>query len=471
MKVLLTNAPLQFYHRTAFFFRDQGAVNLAILATVIKDRCEVRIIDNWHHWYKHEGIFYELARYRPDVVGISHTSEVDTENIYAVAKKIKQLYPGTIIIAGGQYPTIFPEEALRNGFDYVVRGEGEVTFPELIDAIAGRKRPDDVPGISYLEGGRFLSTPDRPAADLNSLPFPSLEFVPSRKSWFFPGKLTSVIETARGCPYSCDFCSVTAFFRQTWQKRGNSELIEEIKRLKNGLGIEHFYFIDECWGIRPEEYADFCRRLIAGKLNIRWFPSGMRTDTIVKNPGLIKLAAGAGMYGALIGFESYTDRTLSTVHKQQSASDNIRASEIMRENGLVVYGTHIYGLPGETSFWPTFREGSRRSDVLSISMFSLLPGTPLFKKAGQAGLIEKIPLEKRFYPYSYFMKGEGKDLRKMTLRFLLWHLLYRINPVQLWETMVSTGVKRRFKLIDYLSCVQYCYFYMMRKLGFNVLND
>ena len=465
MKVLLTNAPIQFYHRTAFFFHDQGAVNLAILATSIKDRCDVRIVDNWHYWFRREGIFSELARFRPDVVGISHTSEVDTENVYAVAKKIKRTYPGTIVVGGGQYPTIFPEEALKNGFDYIVRGEGEVTFPELVDAVKGRRELKTVNGISYLENGRYRKTPDRQTADLDSLPFPSPEFVPRYKSWYFPGKYASVIEMSRGCPYACDFCSVTSFFGNKWRKRGNPGLILEIKRLKNLLGVEHFYFIDECWGVKPEEYADFCRRLIDEKLSIRWFPSGIRTDTIVRNPELIKLAAKAGMYGALVGFESYSAPTLSSVNKQSSVSDNIRASRIMRDNGLIVYGTHIYGLPGEKSFWPTFREGRRRSDVLNISMFSLLPGTPLFLKAERQNRIGRIPVENRLYPYSFFLKEDGRATTRGARYFLLWHLLYRIDPWNVWKTLTATGVKKRFKLMDYISCLRYCWSYLAQKVA------
>lgn len=469
MKVLLTNAPLQFYHRTAFFFHDQGAVNLAILATAIRDRCDVRIVDNWHYWFRHEGIFSELARYRPDVVGISHTSEVDTENIYSVAKAIKSKYPGVIVVGGGQYPTIFPEEVLRNGFDYVVRGEGEVTFPELLDAIAGRRAPGTVPGVSYLDNGRYRRTPDRPAADLGSLPFPSPEFAPRYKSWYFPGKLSSVLEVSRGCPYSCDFCSVTSFFGRQWRKRDNSALIAEIKRLKRSLGVEHFYFIDECWGVRPEEYADLCRRMIDEELNIRRFPSGIRTDTIVRNPELIKLAARAGMYGALVGFESYTEPALSSVNKQSCVSDNIRASRIMRDNGLIVYGTHIYGLPGEKSFWPTFREGRRCSDVMNISKFALLPGTPLFRQAWSQGRIGKIPVKNRFYPYSYFLTSGDRSESAGTRSFLLWHLLYRVDPWNVWKTLSATGVKKRFKLMDYISCLRYFWFYLAQKLGLTAL--
>ena len=336
MKVLLTNAPLDFYHRTAFFFRDQGAVNLAILATVISDKHDVRVVDNWHYVFRFEGIFKEVARFKPDIIGISHSSEVDTENVFAVAKKIKRLYPGTLVVGGGQYPSMFPEETLRNGFDFVVRGEGEKTFPELLDAIEKKSPLENIPGINYFKNGCLASAPDRPLTPLQELPFPSLDFVPRFPSWYFPGQYASVIETARGCPYHCDFCIVTAYFQHKWQRRSNDSLIDQIKKIKGNLGVNHFYFIDESWGIQPDQYGEFCQRLIDEKLDIKWYPSGMRTDTIVKNPGLVKLAARAGMYGTLIGFESYTEQTLSDVHKQSSIGNNRRASEIFRENNLVV---------------------------------------------------------------------------------------------------------------------------------------
>lgn len=468
MRVLITNSPLQFYHRTAFFFRDQGALNLSILATVIAGKHEVKIQDNWHYIFRYEGIFKEIEQFRPDVIGISHSSEVDTENVFAVARKIKKLYPSIIVIGGGQYPTMFPKETLQNGFDYIVRGEGEITFPELLDAIEGRRALSSVLGISYMENGEFKETAERTQSKLNDLPFPSLKFVPKHKSFYFPGKYASVIETARGCPFHCNFCIVTAYFHQKWYRRDNEKIINEIKNLKYNLGIEHFYFLDESWGISPDEYGDLCQRMIDEKLNIKWYPSGMRTDTIVKNPELVKLASRAGMYGTLVGFESYTEKTLSDANKQSNISNNRKASEIMRANNLIVYGVHIYGLPGEQSFKPTYKEGRKRSDVFCISMFSLLPGTPLFKTAEEQGNAVKIPIEKRLYPYSYFMAGEGRDMAKMTLNFMFWHLRYHISPRTILDTIFSRGVKRRFKIADYLSCFQYAFFLFLRKVGYRV---
>ncbi len=464
MRVLLTNAPLDFYHRTAFFFRDQGAINLAILATAIEKKHEVSVLDNWHYLLRFEGIFREIERFKPDVVGISHSSEVDSENVYAVARKIKKLYPSIIVIGGGQSPTMFPEETLANGFDFVVRGEGEHTFPELMDAISEGRSLRAVKAVAYIENGEFVDTGDRPACDISQTPYPALKFLPKFDSWYFPGKKTSVIETARGCPFHCDFCIVTAYFQSRWSRRSNDSLIAEIKNIKGNLGVDHFYFTDESWGIKPDAYGEFCQRIIDEKLDIKWWPSGLRTDTIVKNPELIKLAGRAGMYGSLVGFESYTEKTLSDVHKQSSIANNRKASDIMKANNMIVYGVHIYGLPGETDFYPTYNEGRKRSDIFCISMFSCLPGTPLFKRAEKEGVLEKIPVEERLYPYSYWMNGEGRDKKVMTRNFMLWHLRYHVSPRNLLDTLFSTGVRRRFKLADYVSCLQYALFFVMRKL-------
>ena len=345
----------------------------------------------------------------------------------------------------------------------MVQGEGEQAFPELLRAIEGKEELASVRGISYRTGGSFTHTPPRPAAKLNDLPYPSLKFTPKHRSWYFPGEHASVIETARGCPFTCDFCIVTAYFQHAWQRRTNDSLIEQIKKIKYELGVNHFYFLDESWGIQYSEYMEFCQRLIDEKLDIRWYPSGMRTDTIVKHPDLVALAARAGMYGTLVGFESYSDSTLDSVHKQSSTNNNRRASEIMRANDMIVYGVHIYGLPGEKSFRATYEEGRRRSDIFCISMFSLLPGTPLFKRAETEKTLLKIPIEKRLYPYSYFMRGEGRDQKRMTREFMWWHLRYHISLRNLLETVFSSGVKRRFKIADYVSCIQYAYFMLFQK--------
>ncbi len=101
-------------------------------------------------------------------------------------------------------------------------------------------------------------------------------------------------------------------------------------------------------------------------------------------------------------------------------------------------------------------------------MFSCLPGTPLFKMAEKKGLLEKIPVEERLYPYSYWMKGEDRDKKKMVRNFMLWHLRYHISPRVLWDSLFSKGVRRRFKLADYISCLQYAFFLLLRRMGVKV---
>ena len=96
---------------------------------------------------------------------------------------------------------------------------------------------------------------------------------------------------------------------------------------------------------------------------------------------------------------------------------------------------------------------------------ALLPGTALFDKAKADGTLEKIPPDERLYPYSYFLTGQGRDRARMTLEFLLWHLRYHLSPKNLTDTFRARGVLWRFKLADYLSCIQYAVLLILGKLG------
>ncbi|MEK6544517.1 MAG: hypothetical protein AABZ44_08810, partial [Elusimicrobiota bacterium] len=201
---------------------------------------------------------------------------------------------------------------------------------------------------------------------------------------------------------------------------------------------------------------------------LKWFSNGIRADVIVKNPELMKLAAASGLYGALVGFESYSDEVLENVTKETSVALNHKASEVLRACGVVVYVVHVYGLPCEKMFAPTYKSGTKNSDIFSASMISLIPGTPLYDRCVAEGVAHRIHEDERYYPYSTFLLGEGRSPRKMTLLYLGYIVRYHLSPITWWKALTSTGVMRRFWLLDYISCFQYAFYLMLRKLGLRI---
>ncbi|MEK6543423.1 MAG: cobalamin-dependent protein, partial [Elusimicrobiota bacterium] len=278
MKILLTNAPLQYHHRQAFVFRDWGTYNLALLATLAGKDHQVKILDNWHYILKSHAIFETIADFKPDLVGINHNAEVDSEHVMAIAKEIKRRWPHIIMITGGQSATVHAEEMLDNGFDCVVRGEAEVTFPELLKAIEGGRRDwSAIKGLIYKDGPQVCKTDERPMlTDLSVSPFPDIKYMPKHDSWYWPGEKSSVIETSRGCPFICDFCMVTSYWKRSYRKRPNKEIIDYLGRLVHDHGTRHLYFIDDSFGLRANEYMELCQMIVDAKLKLKWFSNGFR---------------------------------------------------------------------------------------------------------------------------------------------------------------------------------------------------
>lgn len=471
MRILLTNTPLRYYHRQAFVFRDWGAYNLALLATLVDGEHEVRTLDNWHFVLRAEGIRDAARAFRPHLVGFNHNVEVDTEEVVAIARVVRDLHPGIVLVAGGQAAAPRAADLLANGFDFVVQGEGEITFPELVRALAANRSDfSGIPGLIYRQDGRAVATAPRPfLPHLDQSPFPLLKHLPRLRSWHFPGAWASVIETSRGCPFACEFCMVTTFWQRSYRKRSNARILAELLKIRDETGAIHLYFIDDSFGLRVDEYTELCQMMVDANLGLKWFSNGIRADVIAKNPELIRLAARAGLFGALVGFESYSDEVLDSVRKETSRALNARASEVLRRNNVISYGVHVFGLPGETSFEPTYRQGARNSDIFSASMLSVIPGTPLYDRCAAESVADRIPTDRRYYPYSVFLKGASRRYRRMTLVYLGYILRYHLSPLTLRKALASRGVLRRMWLLDYLSCVQYVCYLVARKLGLRIV--
>jgi radical SAM superfamily enzyme YgiQ (UPF0313 family) len=310
-----------------------------------------------------------------DIVGIS-TITSTANRAYAIADKVKQ--SGVPVIMGGPHVTFMTEEALCHA-DYVVRGEGEKALMAFIDAWEGNKDFTNVPNLSYKKDNTIINNPMNDfITNLDELPYPDFKlFKPlDKKTW--KTKIVP-IQTSRGCPFDCEFCSVTGMFGKKYRFRSTQNIIDELKQYDHK---KHFiFFYDDNFTANPKRAKELLNAMIKNKLKFKW-STQVRTD-IVKDIELVKLMKKAGCNFLYIGFESVNPDSLLAMKKNQTVNDIKKAISILLKNKFFIHGMFVYGFDNDN--WQTVKETIKFAKKAKISstqflILTPLPGSDLYEK-------------------------------------------------------------------------------------------
>lgn len=470
MKVLFTNSPLHFTHGHTFTQPDWQTLILPLLAAIVGDKHEVKLIDNMRYsFFKSNNIMDEIEAFRPEVVGFSIIASRDIFNTISIIRSVREKYPGLVIIAGGQAGTYYYKWLHEEGVNFVVHGEGEITLKELIEAIAsGTRDYSGILGISYLSGNLICKNGHRPMIKtLDESPIPAFHLMPEVKSKWFPGKYTGSVEMSRGCPFNCNFCAITAFWKRTFRQKSNERIIEELEILKK-QNRTHVYLADDNFGMNATKQIGLFKMMIERDMGIKFFAQ-IRTDTIANNPEMIEWAAKAGLYGVLVGFDTYDPEMFNDITKTTSIDLNIKAAEILRKNKIAIFGCHIYDLPaqkGPLDFFKTFWLGRKYSDLFRMPRFSPLPFTKNYEQTVKVnpdstsmGAI-KGGFEKEFRPRF----GDEKRKRRMAFGYNVYTWVHNLSPSELFLTLFHPNpVVRNFKRYGYISFLRHYFYKIIRR--------
>jgi radical SAM superfamily enzyme YgiQ (UPF0313 family) len=326
-------------------------LGLLTVAGLTPPEMDVRLIDEAVEPVDFEG--------RWDLVGIS-ANTAQAPRAYAIADTFRRR--GIPVVLGGIHPTALPEEAARHA-DAVVVGEAEASWPRLLDDFSrGRLQRYYRPhGYPPLEGVRVRRDLLRPGAYL----------------------VPNTVQTTRGCPYNCLFCSVTRFFGATYRTRPVSEVAEEVRQLSGDLVV----FVDDNIVGRPA-YARQLFTALRG-LGKKWLSQASVNH--LRDEELVKLAAASGCRGLFIGFETLSLASLRSLRK--GANDvRVYAEVIERLHayGIGVIGAFILGLDEDgPDIFDRVLEFSYRVkvDLLQVSILTPLPGTALWEQMEKEGRI------------------------------------------------------------------------------------
>lgn len=376
MKILLIN-PGQFlplkinYPLNAF-----QPLGLGYLAKqLLKNKYQVEIFDVLAEGYDQETVQGQfryvglpnkeirdkIRKFAPTVVGITAPFTAQAKAAHEMAKLVKTVNPKIKVVLGGSYPTTHTERILDDkNVDFVIRGEGEVGFLELVKKIdVGMKNFSHIKGLAFRKNGKIkLNLPRPPIQNLDDyqvawelLPmekyFEAAYQVKSSRSISTFGKRWATLFTSRGCPYHCTFCVGYQVMGRVWRPRSPENVVAEMDYLIKRFKIQHFDIEDDNFTLDKERAKKICEKIIEKNWQIGWsLPNGVRADTMDED--LVRKMKAAGCRRLIVAPESGDQRVVNQLMKK-----NINLKKVnqvvnwCRKYGITVDAFFLLGMPGE----------------------------------------------------------------------------------------------------------------------------
>jgi anaerobic magnesium-protoporphyrin IX monomethyl ester cyclase len=418
MKVLLINPPQTFYPGS-----EQPAGNLPIglmyIAAVLKKAGYiVEILDAFmadcvfqdngetiNVGLPFDQIKQEIARRKPDIVGISGPFTSQIGNAIKISNLVKQVNPKILTVVGGPHVTLMPKEFLEEAtnFDVAVVGEGEYAMLEISKAFEGKEQFSQILGISYRQNGEVTNNPTRPfMQQLDDLPYPAYDLVqmelylsPKKIGYrSFQDRAISMI-TSRGCPFNCCFCAVHLHMGQNFRAHSAKYVLDHIQYVVDMFKVKNIFFEDDNLTLDIKRFEAICDGIIERRIKIGWeTPNGVRADCL--NLELLKKMKQSGANSIFIGVESSDQQILDNVIcKNLDLNRVLQFAKDAKQIGLKTGAFYIIGFPGETKenmqHTADFALELKRKYDVGMHLFMATPsyGTKLYEDCKTNGYIQK----------------------------------------------------------------------------------
>jgi len=288
-----------------------------------------------------------------DLVGITCMTAL-APRAYEIARRFRQR--GTPVVLGGMHPTLCPDDAARHA-DAIVVGNAEGVWPRVVED-ARRNHLQ-----SIYESPAAAAMMDRKLPPRQLLRTDRYATV-------------NAVQATVGCPNQCDFCAVTAFHQGRYTQRSVKDVIEEV----NAINADFFMFVDDNLTADP----DYAKRLFEALTPLKKKWVAQSTLAIAKDPNFVKQAADAGCIGVFAGLETFSPDNLNEVNKDcHRVADYQHAVRVLHDHGICVEAGIVLGFDGDdpATFGHTLKMLDRiKVDVIQVSIFTPLPGTPRFER-------------------------------------------------------------------------------------------
>lgn len=382
MKVLLLKPISDVYYVI------QPNLGLGYLATIIRERHEVEILDSGKEnltWDK----FTEIVKENYDIIGI----QMFTHEITSVKKHIEIIreYSSSIILVGGAHISGLPKETMGLlDIDFGFTGEAEIGIREFIklkkeEYVATHL--SHIPNLVWKMGKNIIINKKTLHKNLDLIQYPAWDLMPvssyplAPQGSFSRERVVAPIIATRGCPYKCTFCGGKSITGVKLRTRSVENIAEEILLLYNKYKVREFQIVDDNFTLKKDFVVKFCNKIISLNLSILFtLPNGIRIDTLDEE--LLLLMERAGFYSFAIGIESGSDRILGIMKKgldKKTIKEKVRL--IKEHTKINITGFFLVGYPGESE--DEILETIKFAKSLNIDkasfMFTMpLPGSELW---------------------------------------------------------------------------------------------
>ncbi|HME54228.1 MAG TPA: radical SAM protein [Candidatus Lokiarchaeia archaeon] len=391
-RILLINPSrtLGIYEKTKVLVPTAPNLTLATLAApLLLMKHDVQILDLSLENDVVKTLKKKLNEFSPTYVGITIATPTYKE-MEVLGKIIKKHDPKIKLVGGGPHASALPEQTLKGSLlDIVVVGEGDYTFPEIIDDVP----MEDIQGIFYKDQGEIIQNPPRPLIEnLDTLPFPAWELYDLTR-YKTTRSITrkwpvGFIETSRGCPYGCIFCT-KAIFGRKFRAKSPERVVAEMEHLLK-IGFKEIHPQDDCLSMDLDRAKKICELIIKRKLQFPWiFGNGIRADKVDED--FLRKAKLAGCYRVHFGVESGSKRLLHNIKKGETLEQIVEAVRISKKIGLETATYFMFGLPGESE--ETMKKDiglaiQLGTDLSRVAMLVPYPGSPIYEEWERKGYIK-----------------------------------------------------------------------------------
>lgn len=355
---------------------------------------EVDILQQRHT--SDDQVVQKIQQFNPDIVGFSViTCTFATAN--RIAKKLKSVCPDIVTIFGGYHASAFPEICKDEVVDYIVIGEGEETFLELIQNLELNRNINETENVAFYDGKLIINSPRERINNLNTLspPIRKMEILKECKieslSWPPVSLQKSVAQVifSRGCPFNCTFCCSPNLWGRAVKFRSPQSVITEVKQLKEKYGTNYIFFADLTFNLDKKKLIELCMKLIETKLDIYWY-SMCRVDNVASN--IISLMEKAGCTKIAYGIDALNSITCSKIKPHQKITMEImrRSLSVTQNSSIITRAFLMIGYPWENKqdLFETKEMVKRLPiDDLRIGILTPLPGSTMYEEFKREGLL------------------------------------------------------------------------------------
>jgi radical SAM superfamily enzyme YgiQ (UPF0313 family) len=348
-------------------------------------------------------------------------------------------------------------------FDYIIRGEGEKTFCDMLAAIEGKQRWNDIPGLSYRNNGGFWHNPPRPLENLDTLKLPRRD----ARIWgdyLFYGKRLDMVETSRGCTMTCNFCSMNRMYGRTFRTYSFERVMQDLANAKTHR-TEYIGFTDDNITLNVKRFESLCDAIIeSGHNDLRYFVQASASG-MASSPTLAKKMSRAGIQIVFLGIENVSEHNLRIMNKGNILEKTKRAIEYLHNNNILIVGNMIIGNPEDTE--EDIAQNFDFFDKANIDFSAVQIITP-YPKTGMRDMLIKEGLVTNINDYrkytGFWANVRTKHLSSEDLQFMRWK--YKRKYFSFYKT--TPAFKANFRMINLFVVLIFRPYYRMKSFFISI---